>query len=123
MFWKNLAPSRCRSSCRSRLRRSRQTHERGKVDNPGREIRRGAPRRRRNGVHRAENGHVFRQRVELAARGRFYVTFVRKELIGDAHLDEVGFAREHQQGLVLRLPTKSGDGAVVDARIKPPRYT
>jgi hypothetical protein len=70
------------------------------------------------GVGGAENAHVFRQRVELAARDRFDVTLVGKELVGDAHLDEVGFAGEHQQGLVLRLPAKSGDGAVIATAIE-----
>jgi hypothetical protein len=91
------------------------------IDNVGREIRRGAPRGRRIRVRRAEYGHVFRQRVELAARGRFIVTLVGKQLVGHAHLDEVSFAREHQRRLVLRLPAKSGDGAVVGARVELPR--
>ena len=38
---------------------------------------------------------------------------VGKELVGDAHFHVVGLAGEHQQRLVLRLPSEARDGAVV----------
>ena len=36
-----------------------------------------------------------------------------EQLVGDAHLDVVGLAGEHQQRLVLRLPSEARDRAVV----------
>ena len=53
----------------------------------------------------------FGTRGELA--GRRLVALGLEQLVGDAHLDVVGLAREQQQRLVLRLPAEARDGAVV----------
>jgi len=45
-----------------------------------------------------------------------------EQLIGDAYLDVVGLAGKHQQRLVLRLPSKAADRAVVPIFIDLSRY-
>ena len=61
-------------------------------------------------------GLAFRSAVQLAARIAF--PLVGEIVVGDALLDIVGFAREDHQGLVLGLPAKSGDGAVVAVAVE-----
>ncbi len=41
-----------------------------------------------------------------------------KQLVGNAHFDVVGFAGEHRQRFVLRLPAEARDGAVVPAAVR-----
>ena len=63
--------------------------------------------------------HVARilgRRIEHAARHS--AAFVRKQFIRYALLNVVGFAGEHRQRLVLRLPAEARDGAVVAAGIE-----
>src|SRR5437660_12673815 len=47
----------------------------------------------------------------MALRG--LIPLLREQLVGYALLHVVGFAREDQEGLVLRLPPEPGDRAVV----------
>jgi hypothetical protein len=49
---------------------------------------------------------------------RRLVALVLKQLVADAHFDVVGLAREEEQRLVLRLPAKPGDGAVVAVAVR-----
>src|SRR5439155_9990647 len=58
---------------------------------------------------------ILRSAIENAAR--CFVTFVGKQLVGYAHLHVVGFAGKYLQGLVLCLPAKPGDGAIVSAGV------
>ncbi len=53
----------------------------------------------------------------VGTAGGCLVTFLREQLIGDAHLDVVSLAGKHQQRLVLCLPTEAGDAAVVRAQV------
>jgi hypothetical protein len=41
------------------------------------------------------------------------VALLREELVRDSHLDVVGFAREHEEGFVLRFPAETGDGPII----------
>ena len=85
----------------------------------GREVHDIARRNPTAGCHwfRADEiGRVLRQGVELAIRG--VVPLVGEVLVGDALLDVVGLAGEHQQRLVLRLPAEAGDRAVVTAAVE-----
>ena len=70
-------------------------------------------RRERLGVE-----DVVGHRRELAARR--LVTLDLEQLVGDAHLDVVGLAREQQQRLVLRLPAEARDRAVVAVAVDLP---
>ena len=47
---------------------------------------------------------------QFAGKCRFIGTrtLVREELVGDAHFDVVGFARENLERFVLRLPAEAG---------------
>src|SRR5207244_4237200 len=56
-------------------------------------------------------GHVVGNSIELASRG--FVPLGLKELVGDTHLDVVRLAGEQQERLVLGLPAKTGDRAVI----------
>src|SRR6185437_11472392 len=72
-----------------------------------------------------ELGVVFRCAVDLAVcrqtGGLAFTrqrTFLRERLIADALLNVVGFAGEDQERLVLRLPAKTSDGAVVAVTVE-----
>src|SRR5207245_5791187 len=56
-------------------------------------------------------GHIVGNCIELASRG--FVPLGLKELVGDTHLDVVRLAGEQQERLVLGLPAKTGDRAVI----------
>src|SRR5882762_7449584 len=60
---------------------------------------------------RGEVKRVLGRGVEDAARS--LVALLREQLARDPHLDVVRLAREQEQGLVLRLPSKAGDRPVV----------
>ena len=45
------------------------------------------------------------------------VALLREKLVRDPHFDVVGLTREHDSGLVLRLPSKAGNGPIVSAAI------
>jgi len=45
------------------------------------------------------------------------VALCGEQLVGDAHLDVVGFAGEDEEGFVLSLPAEAGDGAIVGAEV------
>src|SRR5579864_8068199 len=57
-----------------------------------------------------ETGFIFRRSVGRAVR--VFLALVRKILIGDAHFDVIGLAREYRERLVLRLPAEAGHGAI-----------
>src|SRR5438445_4943096 len=56
-------------------------------------------------------GHVVGNSIELASRG--FIPLGLKELVGDTHLDVVRLAGEQQERLVLGLPAKTSDRAVI----------
>src|SRR5882724_2584397 len=93
-------------------RRRQQAHEVGKTFDVGEDGGIGTARGRRSG---SEIESVIGRGVEDAA-GRF-VAFLREELAGDTHLDVVSLPGKHQQGFVLRLPTKTRNGAIVAAKV------
>src|SRR5439155_24132403 len=43
---------------------------------------------------------------------------LRKQFVGDAHLHVVGLTGEDHQRLVLRLPAKTADGAIVSVVVE-----
>ena len=49
------------------------------------------------------------------ARG--LVALLGEQLVRDSHLDIVGFPREHDQGLVLGLPSEAGNGPIVGTQV------
>src|ERR1700678_197286 len=59
---------------------------------------------------------IFGRCIEHAPWRR--VALIRKQFIGYTLFDAGGFGDEHQQGLILRLPTKARDRSVVRADIK-----
>src|SRR5579872_2798468 len=71
-------------------------------------------------IVRSSTGHVVRFRLVRAVAARVFLGRRREDLVGDAHLDIIGLARKHRDGLVLRLPAKAGDGAVVTAAVGTP---
>src|SRR5207245_9925751 len=56
-------------------------------------------------------GHVVGNSIVLASRG--FIPLGLKELVGDTHLDVVRLAGEQQERLVLGLPAKTSDRAVI----------
>ena len=84
------------------------THERGETDDVAGQC----------GSAQVEVGGVFRRAVEDAAGS--FVAFIGKEFIGNPHLHVVGLASEDFDRLVLSLPSKSGNRAVVSAGVWAP---
>jgi hypothetical protein len=92
--------------------RGQQTHEGREIDDVGGEIRRWT----RGRLGHGEIRRVLRRGVEPASLR--IIPLVGKCLAGDALLDIVGLAREDQQRLVLCLPSKSRDCAVIAAGVE-----
>jgi hypothetical protein len=58
----------------------------------------------------------------IVGRGHFLarrrlISFRLKQFVGDAHFDIVRLTRKHQERLVLRLPTKTGDCPIIAVSI------
>ena len=64
---------------------------------------------------RREVDGVLRRGIKEAARR--FVALLREKLVGDAHLDVVGLPREHEKRFVLRLPSKTRNGAIVGTEV------
>ena len=90
--------------------RSKHAHEVGKAFDVGDDGRIGGSR----GCDRKVERVIWRSDEKT---GGSLVAFLREQLVRDTHFDIVGFAGEHDQGLVLRLPAETSDGAVVGAAI------
>ena len=61
--------------------------------------------------------HVIRFGFVWTLAVRVFLRRGREGFVGDSHLDVVGFAGKDRDGFVLRLPSKTGDGAVVAAAV------
>ena len=97
---------------RSGHRRSQHAHEVGKCLNVGNSggIDVGVARGRGRKIERV----VGRGDVETAWG---FIALLGEELVRDSHLDVVGFRGEHEQGLILGLPPKAGNGSIVGAEV------
>ena len=62
--------------------------------------------------------HVNWLRFIRAVAIRILLLGLRKEFIGDTHLDIVGLAGKHRDGLVLRLPAKTRNSTVIAAAVR-----
>src|SRR5439155_2787082 len=85
-----------------RGRRSQEPHEEAEPLDGADGVRRGGAVGVGRGVRRAGELTILR-----------LVALLREQLVGDAHLDVVGLAREEQERLVLRLPPEPRDGPII----------
>jgi hypothetical protein len=64
-------------------------------------------------------GDIIGDSGELAMR--ILLALLLEQLVRDAHLDVVGLAREHQQRLVLGLPSEPGNRSIIAIVVRVPR--